>query len=214
MATQLDNVLTGVIIVLVMIVVWRWYSTSSSCGSGLRMTCGCKMGQCRCRGTSWGPSGGDMLQRTMTGATASKPAEKSKLAGLVALETAGSKEGMTDPMEERIARVQNDGPIWRESEMVEGDFDAAVKDMALEVSVDASHKRYCDSLSFAGMPTGASACTTLSEVGRSINTSNFVGLTARKFCKARNLAVPGESARGTSSWTADQYCDIQMDELI
>jgi hypothetical protein len=86
--------------------------------------------------------------------------------------------------------------------------------MSLEVEVGASHKRYCNSLSFAGLPTGSSACTELEETGRSINTSNFVGLTARKFCKARNLAIPAAYARTTSSKDIIEWCGIPDDSLI
>jgi hypothetical protein len=86
--------------------------------------------------------------------------------------------------------------------------------MALEDGVSESHSRYTDSLSFAGMPTGASSSTTLEETGRSEGTSNYVGLTARKFCKARQIAAPGCDARQTPSYTPTEYCNVGMEELI
>lgn len=88
------------------------------------------------------------------------------------------------------------------------------KGMALEDGVSESHARYCDSLSFAGMPTGASACITLEETGRSEGSANFVGLTARKFCKARQLAAPGCDARQTPSHMPTEWCNIDMDGLV
>jgi hypothetical protein len=94
------------------------------------------------------------------------------------------------------------------------DYSSVIQDMSLEDGVGDSHKSYCDSLSFAGLPTGASSCTTLEETGRSYGTADFVGLTARKFCKARQLATPGEDARVTPSQNITEWCDIGMDELV
>jgi hypothetical protein len=188
MSSQVDSVLTGIIILLIIVVVWKWYKRPISCESGMRLLCGCQAGKCKCRSSVWGPS---------------------------------RKEGMVEfppisgsTMVDAMRRTESPGNLKKEREWVDGDYDALVKDMSLEVDVNDSHKRYCNALSFAGMPTGSSACTVLSEIGRSINTSNFVGLTSRKFCKARQLAQPAPDARTTSSWDSRETCDIQMDELI
>ena len=117
---------------------------------------------------------------------------------------------------EREKIASSSGSTKVEDELINGDnySDEVVKKMGLEVDVGVSHKRYCDSLSFSGMPTGASSCSELEETGRSINTSNFVGLTARKFCRARALAVPSSSARTTSSKDIIENCGIDDNALI
>lgn len=48
---EIDSILSAVIIVLLMVVVWKWYKSQGSCGqSSMTLSCGCKYGQCRCRG--------------------------------------------------------------------------------------------------------------------------------------------------------------------
>jgi len=129
-----------------------------------------------------------------------------------------NKEGMADPsgalsMAQREKIASGMGSTFPE-DLLTDNYDDSVKKMGLETGVGASHKRYCDSLSFSGMPTGASSCTELEEIGRSINTSNFVGLTARKFCRARALAVPAPDARVTSSKDIIENCGIDDTDLI
>ena len=175
MSDKIDNLLTGVIILLVMVVMWKWYQ-DPACADGVRLSCGCEQHKCECK-----------------------------------------KEPFSDkvpPLSRREFLATHRAPDKLASAVLAGDYNAAVKDMSLEVEVGASHKRYCDALSFAGLPTGSSACTELEETGRSINTANFVGLTARKFCKARNLAVPGEGARVTSSKDIIEWCGMPQDSLI
>jgi hypothetical protein len=89
-----------------------------------------------------------------------------------------------------------------------------VQKMALEPSIQQSQKDYIDGLGFAGLPTGSSHESVLEETGRSYGTSDFVGLTQRKFCKARQMAVPDENARTVPTSTTKEWCHIDMDELI
>ena len=126
----------------------------------------------------------------------------------------GDKAFPTLAQREKIA--SSSGSTKAQQNFLAGDnySDEVVKKMGLEVDVGVSHKRYCDSLAFSGMPTGASSCTELSEMGRSINTSNFVGLTSRKWCRSRALAVPGPTARTTSSKDIIENCGIDADSLI
>ena len=114
------------------------------------------------------------------------------------------------------AHVSSMGPIPKPvANQNMADWQGSItKGMALEDGVSESHSRYCDSLSFAGMPTGASSCTTLEETGRSEGTANFVGLTSRKFCKARQYAAPGCDARQTPSHMPTEWCNIDEDSHI
>jgi hypothetical protein len=202
MNDKIDSVLTGMIILLVLIVVWKWHQ-GSSYGTGLKLSCRCSGGKCRCSGSTWGPA-----PRRPGGKACSRPVR--------------SREGMQDKREpfsslaEREKIAASSGSTKVANDILSGGSysDEAVKNMGLEADVGASHKRYCDSLSFSGMPTGASSCSELEETGRSINTSNFVGLTARKFCRARALATPGPTARTTSSKDIIENCGIDENDLI
>jgi hypothetical protein len=86
--------------------------------------------------------------------------------------------------------------------------------MGLEPSVESSHKKWSNALSLNGMSTGASSSTMLEETGRSYGTSDYVGLTSRKWCKARRLAQPADDSRVTPSSDVLEHCDISMDSLI
>jgi hypothetical protein len=126
--------------------------------------------------------------------------------------TCFNREGMTS--ENTLKHITTAGPLPKNAGEAPDDYSAVIKDMSLETNVSESHKSYCDSLAFAGLPTGASSCTTLEETGRSYGTADFVGLTSRKFCKARQLATPASDSRRTPSHVSKEWCDIDMDELV
>lgn len=89
-----------------------------------------------------------------------------------------------------------------------------ILDMALEPEVFNSQKLYINGDGFSGLPTGSSHETTLEETGRDPYTSNFVGLTQRKFCKARALAQPAPDARQVPTYEIKEWCDISMYDLV
>jgi hypothetical protein len=89
-----------------------------------------------------------------------------------------------------------------------------VQKMALEPAVIKSQQDYLNGLGFSGLPQGSSQETVLEETGRSYGTADYVGLSARKFCRARQLVQQDPSARVVPSETIKEWCDIGMDELI
>jgi hypothetical protein len=208
MNDQIDSVLTGVIILLVLIVVWKWVFTSPY-KTGFKLSCGCTGNICRCRGSAWGPV--QQQPRRKSGGCNHNPRGNN-----INVENMHGRKESFSTMEDRERIASSNGHYMNEEDLLlGGDYSGdSVKKMGLESDVGASHKRYCDSLSFSGMPTGASACTTLEETGRSINTSNFVGLTARKFCRARALATPSSTARTTSSKDIIENCGMDSESLI
>jgi len=116
-----------------------------------------------------------------------------------------------------LSRVMGGGPSSPPAAQMTQDYSAMTQSMALEQGSEgpkASHEKWVDSLIMNGMATGASSNTVLEETGRSYGSSDYVGLTARKFCKARQLAAPADDARQTTSYDSEEYCDIKMDELI
>jgi hypothetical protein len=89
-----------------------------------------------------------------------------------------------------------------------------VQKMSLESEIYKSQSDYINGLGFSGLPTGSSHETVLEETGRSYGTADFVGLTARKFCKARQMATPAEDARTVPTETIKEWCNIDMMELV
>ena len=174
--SEIDSVLSGVIIILLIVVLWKWHG-GSSCGQTPKRYPAPyhRMPSCQMRDTM---------------------------------------ERFSEEARHGVKHVVGSGPQLPDSPETASDYQDAVKKMALETGVDESHKRYCDSLSFAGMPTGSSACTLLEETGRSYGTADYVGLTARKFCKARQLATPADDARVTPSYDVIEWCNVDMDELV
>ena len=77
-----------------------------------------------------------------------------------------------------------------------------------------SHDSYIKGNGFNGLAQGSSSNTVLEETGRSYGTSDFVGLTARKFCKARELARPASESRVVPSNAIEESCHIDMNELV
>jgi len=222
MSSELDNVLSGIIVLLLIIVVWKWYNGRSSCDeSNMTLSCGCRKGYCRCRGMAsvtlpqrgrcpGGNKCGCGCPSGRCGCDNSCPCQRD-----ARLRASSGREGMSNDEAER--RVVSAGPIPPAGDLFNQDYSEVTKEMALESGSEgpsASHKRWCDSLMLNGMATGASSCTILEETGRSYGTSDYVGLTARKFCKARQLAAPAEDARQTASHTNDEYCNVEMNELV
>jgi hypothetical protein len=213
---EFDSVLSGIIIVLLIIAVWKWYSSRYACGqNNMTLSCGCKPGQCRCRGmmsSSRGCSGCPGGAGCSCGCAAGQcgcPAGCACNGG-----DGGGREGMSDA--EAVAMVTSSGPIPTPAAAVAQDYSGSVvQDMSLEADVGDSHKRWCDQMSFSGLPTGASSCSILEETGRSYGSASFVGLTQRKWCKSRMLATSAPDARVTPSYdNIHEACDIGMDELI
>ena len=212
--SEIDSTLSGIIILLLIVVVWKWHS-SSSCGDRMKLSCGCQHGKCRCRGYSQRsvmrgcPGGRGCLCGCASGQCGCPPSCPCNKPRNGQRET---KEGFTP--KGAVAQVTGSGPNPPVPSMTTDNYGEIIKDMSLEGGVADSHSRYCDSLSFAGMPTGSSACTQLEETGRSYGTANFVGLTQRKWCKSRALAKPAPDSRVTPTWESNEFCDIDMDELV
>lgn len=239
---EIDNILSGVIVLLLIVVVWKWYIDHSTCGkSNMTLSCGCSRGMCRCIGMSrialqarcpggrqcpCGHSAGrcGCPQRCMCQqmAVANAKAPSKAKAEKEGLETYKCQEGMCGERHEGMkcglqCRDPKIGTPGYEPKVVQntGDYSGdVVQKMALEPEVMNSQKDYVNGLGFAGLPTGASHETTLEEMGRSANTSNFVGLTARKWCKSRQLATPASDSRVVPTETIKEFCNIDMHELV
>jgi hypothetical protein len=121
---------------------------------------------------------------------------------------------MTGEIPHDVAQVTGAGPIPSPASLESQDYNEVAKEMSVDQAVSSSHQDWCNSLTMNGIPTGASSCTTLEETGRSYGTANYVGLTARKWCKARQLATPAADARVTPSQDILEWCNIEMDELV
>jgi len=123
-------------------------------------------------------------------------------------------EGLSQEIPDNVAQVTGYGPQPPPATVLTQDWQSTVTDIGTDQSIGDSHKDWCNSLTMNGVPTGASSCTTLEETGRSYGTANFHGLTARKWCKARQLATPAPDSRVTPSQNIKEWCNIDMDELI
>ena len=217
---NVDSILSGVIVLLLIIVVWKWYSDSCE-ENAMVMSCGCKKGRCRCRGmirTSFPRGGG--CQGGAGCDCGSPPGRCDCRSNCICQRQArvSGREGMAiGDIGDAINRVIGGGPSSSTAAQMTQDYSAMTQKMALEQGSEgpkASHEKWVDSLMVNGMATGASSNTILEETGRSYGSSDYVGLTARKFCKARQLAAPADDARQTTSYDSEEYCDIKMDELI
>ena len=221
--TDMDDILTGVIVLLLVIVVWKWYDNKTTCGqNAITLKCECKNGKCRCRGRSYvsimrpdACPGGDkcICGNTLGNCRCPYSCNCQKRANAMYNKQLGS-EGLKNPGESNINNVIGGGPLHMTDHVINQDYSDSVKKMALENEIGRSHHKWCDSLNFNGLSTGASSCTTLEETGRSYGTSDFVGLTARKFCKARQMASPADDARTTPSQNVEEWCSISMDSLV
>lgn len=233
---KIDDVLSGVIVILVMIILIKWIINNVPYGNVRRCSCRGRVCTCktnlsyeqRCRiGCKGGVECSCGCPPLQCGCPMSCPCN-SKYVEHMSDEIPDYKSNSRFTGDNAYNVIENDvtgpdpshvtsmGPIPRPAADQDlSDWSGSVtKGIALEDGVSESHQRYCDSLSFAGMPTGASSCTTLEETGRSYGTSDFVGLTARKFCKARQIASPGCDARQTPSQNITEWCNVDMDELV
>ena len=201
---DLDGILTGIIILLLVMVVYKWCGNRicrSKVTDYATCTCTCKGNVCHCAKMK--------KSRCPGGCKCGCPPGQCKCGPGCKCMREGFEETGPDP-----AHVESSGPQPATAAEATQNYAEVIQDMSLEAGVADSHKSYCDSLAFAGLPTGASSCTTLEETGRSYGTADFVGLTARKFCKARQLATPAADARVTPSQSITEWCDIGMDELV
>lgn len=216
MSTEIDSVLSGIIVLLLIIVVWKWYGGRSSCGqSSMTLSCGCNRGQCRCRGMSRVSTQrrGACPGGRLCGCTPGRCVCQQR-ARAFASRGSAVRENMSEEIPQGVAQVTGSGPQSLPGSLSTQDWQSATADIGVDQSVGDSHQDWCNSLTMNGVPTGASSRTTLEETGRSYGTSNFHGLTARKWCKARQLATPAHDARVTPSQNIKEWCDISMDELI
>jgi hypothetical protein len=175
---NLNNVLSGMVVLLLIVVVARWYSKNLDMnGYDMRLSCGCNSGKCKCR--------------TQAPVQYSKPACNKQ--------HNHHSQGFAS-----ISDVHK--------EPIEVSYQEMTEKMGLEASVTDSHKSYINS--FSGLPTGSSSDVELEETGRSYGTADFHGLTARKWCKARNLVQPAEDARVVPSDEPIGNCHISLTDLI
>jgi hypothetical protein len=122
------------------------------------------------------------------------------------------REGL-DPGPDSVEnKITGNGPVVDTTGM--DNYQEITKLMGVDKDVGDSHISWVETMAKNGMSTGASASTTLEETGRSYGTADYVGLTGRKWCKARHLATPQEDARVTPSHVVEEYCNIDMDELV
>ena len=207
--TNYDSILSGVIILLLIVVVWKWYSGKSKCGeSTLTLACGCKNGRCRCRGRS------KISRMKPSVCPDSDPSNYRSQYNNQESDREGLSNMKNNSNDSIIEHITGSGPLSDSQSFVNNDYQETTKKMALENNVSNSHQKWCDSLNFNGLSTGASSCTTLEETGRSYGTADFVGLTSRKWCKARQMATPADDARTTPSQDIQEWCNVALDAMI
>lgn len=195
---EIDNVLTGIIILLLIMVVWKRMKGNSPYknDNNMNLYCGCKGGLCRCRGR--------VRNRQRDGVC---DISRERFDGKNVAENS-----CYQACEPPIVGTPGYGPKIVSDD---GDFSGdVIQKLSLEPSILQSQKDYINGFGFSGLPTGSSHDTLLCEVGRSYGTADFVGLTQRKFCKARQLATPAPDARFVPTATIKEWCDISMDELV
>jgi hypothetical protein len=198
---EIDALLTGIIILLLMIVFWKIMKKNSvykTNNNDMNLSCRCRGRVCRCQGrvrNTQPVRGGCYINSELgsknnkTESFANKCTDHNSIIG-----TPGYQEKIVDNT---------------------GDFSGdMIQKLSLDPEIIKSQKEYINGFGFSGLPTGSSHDTTLEETGRSYGTADFVGLTQRKFCKARQLAKPTAGARFVPSETIKEWCDIDMNELI
>lgn len=220
MTIEIDNVLSGVIILLIIVVVWKWHKGSGSCGkSSITLSCGCQYGKCRCRYMSRISvrnqrcrGGGECVCGSLSGKCKCGPKCKCQKKAVKKYMRESMTQGCDMPCRDKQLGTAGYEPV---DDTTDGNYSGdTVQKMSLEPQVIQSQQNYIDGLGFAGLPTGSSQETVLEELGRDGMSANFVGLTARKFCKARQLAAPSIDARQVPSETIKEWCSVDMDELV
>jgi hypothetical protein len=228
-SAEIDSVLTGIIILLLIIVVWKWMKGKSMYRNtnNMSLACGCKNGLCRCRGRIRKPKShicctcNQNKSRCLCGITRGDSGmgmhiDKENSYVRDAARNNGIKEAMANSCA-TTCEVPDIGTPGFQPKIVSdtGDFSGdTIQQLSLDPEIYNSQKAYIGGFGFSGLPTGSSHETLLSETGRSYGTANFVGLTQRKFCKARQLATPAPDARQVPTETEQEWCHINMDELI
>jgi hypothetical protein len=219
-SAEIDSVLTGIIILLLIIVVWKWMKGKSMYRNtnNMSLACGCRNGLCRCRGRIRKPNiccgCNQYKSRCLCGMGMHIDKENSCVKD--AARNNGIKEAMANSCA-TTCEVPDIGTPGFQPKIVSdtGDFSGdTIQQLSLDPEIYNSQKAYIEGFGFSGLPTGSSHETLLSETGRSYGTANFVGLTQRKFCKARQMATPAPDARQVPTQTEQEWCHINMDELI
>jgi hypothetical protein len=198
MSEQFDNILSGIIILLVILVVWKWYCDETNCDSGeIKLACVGDTDKYRCKG----------MTRTRQPHTRDCTGVKPKC---------GSSEGMfgTGSVPTDANGIITSAPTDTIDVSSDDSYSEATKRMGLEQGVSESHERYVNDLYSSGLPTGASAASILEETGRSYGTADFHGLTARKWCKARQMATPAAGSRVVPSHDILENCNITLTDLV
>lgn len=198
---EIDNLLSSIIIVLLIVVVWKWYQGRGKCGQdSMTLSCGCKNGQCKCRGVA--------RISSQSGCSGSRGCS----CGCQRLQQPDIREHMSGGCQkQQIGTPGYEPKLVPYGDDYSGD---TVQQMALEPEVLRSQQDYLDGLGFSGLPTGSSHETTLEETGRSAGTSNFVGLTQQKFCKSRQMVTVGPNARTVPSENIEEWCNIDENDII
>jgi hypothetical protein len=215
---EIDNLLSSIIIVLLIVVVWKWYQGHGKCSQdSVTLSCGCKNGQCKCRGVARisrrsGCSGG-------RGCSCGCPPGRCNCGPQCScqrLQQPDTRESMSGGCQKQCENKQIGTPGYEPKEIYHEDNYSGdtVQQMALEPEVIQSQKDYLDGLGFSGLPTGSSHETTLEETGRSYGSSSFVGLSQRKFCKARQMIEIDPSARVVPTEHIKEWCNIDENELV
>ncbi len=112
-----------------------------------------------------------------------------------------------------------DKPIDIENDKIDirndNDYNDIIEEMSVEQDVKDSHKLYVNSIVKSGMPTGASHYTDNDALGMSFGDGgDYVGLTRRKFCRARSLVNVDNNARTIPSDIPREECNIGMTDLV
>jgi hypothetical protein len=195
---EINSVLTGIIIILLMVVFFKMMNVKSvnrtNCDN-MHLSCGCKGRICMCANQFQKIHPNIDMRNTMSNQN-------------------NNNESFSNSCTDHNSTIGTPG---YQEKIVEntGDFSGdMIQKLSLDPEIIKSQKEYITGFGFSGLPTGSSHDTTLEETGRSYGTADFVGLTQRKFCKARQLAKPTDGARFVPSATIKEWCDINMDELI
>lgn len=217
---EIDSILSGLIILLLIVIVWKWQKGHSSCWqTGMTLSCGCNNGRCKCIGASRV----SMPKRKCPGGVKCPcgcPTGKCNCGPQCMCQRQGTKSStQTEEMQNycNTSNLTQVGTPGYQPNIVsyDGNYSGeTVQQMALEPEILRSQKEYINGFGFSGLPTGSSHETTLEETGRSYGTSDFVGLTQRKWCKARQLATPSPHASIVPTETIREWCNIDMEDLI
>ena len=221
---EIDSVLTGIIILLLIIIVWKWVKRKMhyKYDNNMNLSCGCKGGLCRCHGRVRIPQSpicsrcNNNKLRCLCGVTRGRYIDKENSCVKDDIRNNGIKEAMVNSCSTTCEAPEIGTPGFQPRIVSDtGDFSGdTIQQLSLDPEIYKSQQDYIEGFGFSGLPTGSSHETLLSETGRSYGTADFVGLTQRKFCKARQIATPAPDARQVPTETEKEWCSISMDDLI